>query len=482
MKKDTCIEATTLLLTAVTQEKQARADQQRAILTLAQNYTARNDRCIDDETIDSLIEDISPRGRYGTLPVSEFVGMELGPLLGCSEHRANTLIFETINLYYRHRPLWDAVQSLSLDAHRASKAAGKFGNLPPDLATRAGELWSVKQHRLGWRGAIDLCDKILIQLDPAMAAEREAARLKERGVKIWDIHEGTINLTAKLDALDAHYVNATVGQIAGILRAKPEYTAVAIDVLRAKALGIMAHPAIALTLIQGSLQQPIFGTTAYTEAIGPADVDALADTGAKTDTGDGNEDTAGIPWDVIDVDSGRVTTDPHRCHGHACGFITVPLKKLQPAIQIYIHLNPADGAANIEGIGTVAVATLTELLDGKQIRITPVIDLNTFTDEHHYRPSRRLKEALHLTFPQEAFPYSNKSSRTCDLDHTRAFQSSIRDPQTRLGNLAPLSRRTHRAKTAGFWSCEQPTPGTLTWTSPLGFRYTIDHNGTHVQE
>ena len=36
MEKDRCTEAATLLLAAVKQEKQARADQHRAILTLAQ--------------------------------------------------------------------------------------------------------------------------------------------------------------------------------------------------------------------------------------------------------------------------------------------------------------------------------------------------------------------------------------------------------------------------------------------------------------
>lgn len=491
MEKDTCIEATTLLLTSITQEKQARADQHRAVLTLAQSYRASMGAIIDDELIDQLIEDISPRGTYGTLPVSEFAGMELGPLMGCSAHQGNTIIFETINLYYRHRPLWDAVQDLNLDAHRARRAAGKFGNLPPELAERAGELWIAKQHKLGWQGAIDLCDKIIIQLDPETAAEKEAERLSAREVKIWELHGGTINLTAKLDALDARYVNATVGQIAGILHAKPEYAKVAIDILRAKALGIMAHPAVALSILQGELQQPIFGTPAYTHATRLADAE-MADDGLCTTSSATEPKHLSVPdaeWAVIDTETGRINTDPHHCFGHACGTITVPIPKLQPKIQIYIHLVPAkdngeelEGYADIEGAGTVAVKTLVELLDGKQVRVTPVINLNTIPAEHQYRPSKRLKEAVHLTFPKEAFPFSNKSSRGLDLDHTLAYQPSSRDPQTRLGNLGPLNRQTHRAKTAGFWTCHQPALGQLTWTSPLGFHYTVNKDGTHREE
>ena len=475
MEKNKCVESTTLLLTALTQEKQARADQRRAVLTLAQNYTASMGTVINDDLIDSLIEDIAPRGRYGTLPVSEFAGMELGPLMGCSAHQANIIIFETVNLYYRHRPLWDAVQSLTLDAHRASKAAGKFGSLPPDLAERAGQMWVAKQHKLGWQGAIDLCEKIIAQLDPETAAAKEAERLNAREVKIWELHEGTINLTAKLDALDAKYVNATVGQIAKILHAKPEYERVAMDILRAKALGIMAHPAIALSMLQGALQQPIFGAAEYSRGAGLADEDTPA----------GQSSPAHATGRVIAPDTGRIDRDPHHCWGHACGSVTVPVAKLQPAVQIYIHLEAVDGpdgAAEIEGVGTVATRSLVELLDGKKVKITPVINLNTTPAEHRYRPSARLKEAIFLTFPKEAFPFSNRSGRGLDLDHTVAYQASSRDPQSRLGNFGPLGRKPHRAKTAGFWKCQQLITGELTWTSPLGFRYTVNKDGSHRHE
>lgn len=450
--------AATLLLAAVTQEKQARADQHRAILALAQNYRAGGGTTISDETIDQLIEEISPRGTFATLPVSEFAGLELGALLGRSEHQANIMILETINLYYRHRPLWDAVQSLTLDAHRANKAAGKFGDLPSALVLRAGRMWVEKQHRYGWQGAIDLCDRIIIQLVPEIAAEKEAARLRAREVRIWELHEGTINLTAKLDPLDAKYVNATVGQIAGILHDKPEYSSVAIDILRAKALGIMAHPAVALSLLQGARQAPTPGT-------------------AEPGTGD-----------LIDNDSGRINTDPQQCQGHTCGTITIPVTKLEPRVQVYLHLtatedgNALTGAATIEGIGAVALNTLMEILDGKQVKVTPVIDLNTISAEHHYRPSRKLKEAVLLTFPSEAFPFSNRSSRGLDLDHTEAFWPASRDPQTRLGNLGPFGRRPHRAKTAGFWKCSQPLIGHIVWISPLGYRYAVDRDGTHRLE
>ena len=101
---------------------------------------------------------------------------------------------------------------------------------------------------------------------------------------------------------------------------------------------------------------------------------------------------------------------------------------------------------------------------------------------HPRQRGRGLKEAVLLTFPKEAFPYSNRTSRGLDLDHTTAYQPSSRDPHIRLENLAPPSHRPHRAKTAGLWKCQQPLTGQLVWTSPLGFRYTINKDGTRRLE
>ncbi|MDO5737302.1 MAG: hypothetical protein Q4P15_12590 [Propionibacteriaceae bacterium] len=470
MNKQKCDEAAARLLAAMNQEKHAQADQLSAIVSLAQNYTASTSTTIDDDLLDELVEDITQGGSFGTSPISEFAAMELGPLMCCSPARARTILFETLNLYHRHPSLWDAVQALTLDAHRARKAAGKFGVLSLDLADKVGKLWVAKQHRLSWQGAIDLCDKLIVAADPEIAAEREARQLRNRNVRVWDPQDGTVNLTAKLDLLDAKYVNATVTQLAGILREKPAYAQVALDVLRSKALGIMAHPAVALTMIQGALQKPIFGTGDY-EAFDDAD-------SGSTPT---MESTTSCLTAPVDPETGRIDSDPHHCHGHACGRITVPVAKLQPKVQLYIHLH-ADGTAEVDGAGTVAATTLREILDGKQVRVTPVIDLNSMPAEHQYRPSKRMREAAHLLFPREAFPFSNRTSRGLDLDHTTAYQWSYRDPQTGLGNLAPIGRRPHRAKTAGFWKCQQPVMGQLIWTSPLGFRYAVDRDGTHRLE
>ena len=49
----------------------------------------------------------------------------------------------------------------------------------------------------------------------------------------------------------------------------------------------------------------------------------------------------------------------------------------------------------------------------------------------------------------------------------------------RIGsNLAPLTRKPHRAKTARAWQLTQYEGGWLEWTSPAGYHYATGPYGT----
>jgi hypothetical protein len=65
-------------------------------------------------------------------------------------------------------------------------------------------------------------------------------------------------------------------------------------------------------------------------------------------------------------------------------------------------------------------------------------------------------------------------SRETSYDHSRG-----RPPgQTRIDNLAPLTRKPHRAKTARRWRVLQDENGWLEWISPAGYRYAVGPLGT----
>ncbi|MCC2592941.1 hypothetical protein LKO27_05875 [Tessaracoccus sp. OS52] len=378
--------------------------------------------------------------------VSEFLCLEVAGLLGCTPTAAAGRIADAVNLKHRHPTLFHALTDLQIDADRACRAAAKCSDLPGDVAERVTSEWLRTQHRLSWTAAFNLLARLIIDADPEVAAEKERQSREHLGIHVWGHHNGTMNIKGRLGTLDARYVDAAVTRIAEILReASPDATR---DALRARALGILANPAYALALLQGAAQPAL-----------PGEAPQAADRRGN----------------------------PHACLGHLCGRITVPLSKLRPRLGMAVHVNidalgEAKGSARVEGAGHLAVGSLADMLQGAEVVLQPVIDLNELPAEDSYVPSTRLRMALGLSLPQELFPFSNRSQRGLDVDHTVPYRPGG-GGQTRLGNLAPLSRRAHRAKTAGIWKVKQPRAGILEWTSPLGFRYEVSaHHGTRRRD
>jgi hypothetical protein len=86
-----------------------------------------------------------------------------------------------------------------------------------------------------------------------------------------------------------------------------------------------------------------------------------------------------------------------------------------------------------------------------------------------YRPSAALRHLVNARHATCVFPGCRRPAAQCDADHTIAYESGGR---TCLCNLAPLCRHHHQTKQAHGWSLDQTTPGTLTWTTASGRRYT----------
>lgn len=395
----------------------ARARRIMLVAELATNY---------DVTVDDVMPVLADRGVKlgpGAPEVSEYVSLEVAGLLGISTNAAAGLIADAVNLRHRHPGMYRDMMDLELDPDRALAAARKCHALPEEVTRK----WLKVQHRHGWTGAMNQLAKLIINLDPEAAAKRERKERSQLGVHVWGLFEGTMNLTGRLAVLDAHQLDAAVQQFAELLRSQhPDET---LEVLRAKALGVLANPAQALAMQQ--------------QAAGPGP-----------------------------------TTDEHGCLGHLCGTITTPLHKLRPRIGIAVHLHvdalgQLEGAARVEKAGHVTVATLAEALQGFDVTVRPVIDLNDLPDEDQYLPSDSLRAAVGLAAPNELFPYSSRATPGLDLDHTVPFMRANGPGQTRLGNLAPLSRRAHRAKTAGLWQVEQPESMLMLYESPLGYRYSV---------
>lgn len=79
--------------------------------------------------------------------------------------------------------------------------------------------------------------------------------------------------------------------------------------------------------------------------------------------------------------------------------------------------------------------------------------------EPQYRPSAALARFVRLRDPLCVAPGCSRDSTACDLDHHTPYPEG----STSAGNLAPLSRRCHRAKTVR-WRVRRHPDGSSTWT------------------
>jgi hypothetical protein len=154
---------------------------------------------------------------------------------------------------------------------------------------------------------------------------------------------------------------------------------------------------------------------------------------------------------------------------------------------VYVHLTDqtllnGGGVARVERFGLTLAARLEELLGHGQIVVKPVIDLNDKVSVNAYEIPRRIRERVKLTHPIEQFPYgAAETTNSTDLDHTTPYNFTPTRPpnQTSTTKLAPLRRYSHRVKTHGHWAVERLNNGALKWTTRHGFKFIVDHTGTH---
>ncbi|MFD1246689.1 DUF222 domain-containing protein [Nocardioides ginsengisoli] len=108
--------------------------------------------------------------------------------------------------------------------------------------------------------------------------------------------------------------------------------------------------------------------------------------------------------------------------------------------------------------------------------VRPVIDLADHIPVDSYEIPDRHRVSVELRDHTCRFPRCGRKAKTCDLDHAKPHRKG---GPTCPCNLVPLCRRHHRAKTHSRWRYKVTKPGTYTWTSPNGYRWQVDHRGTH---
>lgn len=399
-----------------------------AIAYLAEHYVVTGHEPVDaplDDEFGFLAAD-------GTPPISDFLSLEVAAVKGITTMAASELISTIVNLKYRHPRTWDDVVSLRVPLWIASRAVSECRKLPHAVAVQVDARWATRHPGLPTARKFRLLRGLVAAADPTLVAQKAREALADRHVVVGTNEDTTMWLGGRLNTIDALQLDAQLDQIADILTeqgaTQPK------RVLRATALGILATPARALNLLQSAIQPDLLS---------------------------------------------------HDTPGHLCGAVGVDPEKLLPRAQIVLHVGATpDGelgpVVRTDRVAHLPLTALADLLTDVRVTVRPVIDLNETPAVDRYEIPEQLRLAATTRHPYDMFPFSGRSTRGLDLDHTTPWQPAGAPDQTSLNNLAPLNRRAHRAKTARTWTLTRgPNTNELIWESPLGFTYTVDENGTH---
>jgi hypothetical protein len=164
------------------------------------------------------------------------------------------LIGYVLNCVYRHPVMWRAVQSGVVRWYRATEVVGlvNVARLPLDAAHGVDQRIAPLLQTLPRGRAIRKLRGLIAIAAPELARERERQSREERHVTIWTptIEAGGCCLLAgRLDVTDATALDDILNRLAETLAANGDSDP--IDIRRATALGILAEPNRALSLLTG---------------------------------------------------------------------------------------------------------------------------------------------------------------------------------------------------------------------------------------
>jgi hypothetical protein len=393
-------------------------------------------------------------GGDGTPAVTPFAAAELGCLLQTTTMSARSLLADALDLRHRLPRLWQAVMTGRVEDFKARHVARatRGAGLSREQAQRVDADCVDGLVGLPWGRAMDVLDAAIIAADPDGHERRRAEAAQERYVSRGkrDGSTGLGVLITRTVLGDIARIDAIVDRLAHVLKDQGDNDA--LQVRRAKAIALLADPARACLLL-------------------------AQHTGSGTAPGAADEAT-GEPRTTLDAASelGRLLL--------AQG--ATALARLRPRTVIYVHiaadaLHTGAGVARVEGLGPVELSGLRELLGHDAIVVKPVTDHRDQTPVDAYEVSSVMREAMTMRHPFEVFPWGTLRSRNADQDHTVPFHPPDEGGprgQTHPGNLGPLSRGHHNAKTHGGFALYQPQPGVYLWKTPTGYWYQVDATGS----
>jgi hypothetical protein len=418
-----------------------------------------------------LIQRACAWGGEGTPEVSEYCAAELGALQGTGMAAARALIADALDLRYRLPRLWDRVLTGGVRAWQARQIAEQTRSLSWEACVDVDHALSDFVGMMPWPRLAKILSATILQADPALTAERAERARSTQDVFSFDSEDGLKTIVAKAATGDAIWFLATVNRLAEILAADGDTDP--IGARRARAVGILAQPAEALRLLIEHQRDSTDPSNEHVEQASRSAQPAGLETAAEPEPG----------WES----EPDLEADDHRSLS-----MTVPLgydaSAAKPRVVLHFHLSEAalragHAVVRPEAGGPLSLEELVKFLgrSGCQVRIQPLLDPTAVAPIDGYEVPPQLRAAIRAKQIADVFPFGTCLSPRMDLDHTERYvpiDHGGPPGQTRLGNLGPMARPSHRAVTHGGWAKHQPEPGYFVHRSPIGYIYLVTNQGT----
>jgi hypothetical protein len=165
---------------------------------------------------------------------------------------------------------------------------------------------------------------------------------------------------------------------------------------------------------------------------------------------------------------------------------TLPLPGREVVLTVHVSDAAIDDSDSHDGIHLARVENTRSFVSVDQVRtwcgepgttitVKPVLDLNEHLSGSAYETPGRLVEQSALVDQTCVFPWCTRPARRADCDHVIPHGEG---GSTCSCNIARLCRRHHRLKTHTAWRYTVLERGSYRWTSPHGYQFIRDRDGT----
>ncbi len=429
------LDAEWLLALASEAESQCRVADRRK-LRLAAQWCALHPASVDtgfatwsDTGLPGLGAADEALGGEGTPLVAAFAPEPFAAALGVSTLSGLQLLADALDLQHRLPHTWAAVEALEVAPWKARKIARATHSLPREAAAYVDRQLADRAGSCGWPTVERAIARATATFDPGLLSAKEREGRARWGVHLHhagggltgdDAWAGTSHLDIVGDTHDLTQVHDLVCDQAAQLKAWGDTDS--LDVRKAKAVGVIADRQTTLDLDESGAA-PVRGR--------------------------------------------RAAADLH---------VHVDLADLDTGLDAGLDAGPRTG--RVERLGPATLERIATWLSGGPVTVRPVLDLASTESVDRHDPPEWMRELVVLRDGHCVFPWCARDARACDLDHIEPHDEHGPPGQTRPGNLAPLCRRHHRAKTHGRWRYRRQSNGSFHWTGPHSAAFLVTPHGT----